>query len=77
MTDELDLHEFETKKSRDCLVPTLTLDKEQRAKLTAALERKTISTYAIKKVLDGWGQPLAQATIQKHRDNNCTCYRVR
>ena len=75
MTPEIDLSEFKIKTSRTCKVPELNLDQEQRAKLNAAFEEKSISTYAITQRLAKWDAPLAQNTVDKHRQKNCTCYR--
>ena len=75
-TAEVDLSEFDTRKPRGCKVPTLALKPEQRSKLDAAFLSSKISTYAIGKVLEKWGVGIAQNTLQKHRDKNCTCAKV-
>lgn len=56
-----------------CTMAQLDLTDEQRASLDAALATPEITGVGIARVLKDWGQPVAQATIRRHRLGQCSC----
>lgn len=63
----IDLSEFDSDARRECKLKTTEFTPEQREKLDAVVDNQLYSTYAIRKVLQRWGHPLATQTIDKHR----------
>ena len=72
----VDLSEFQTvAKPRPCKVARsiAEMDSEQRAKIEAALEERSITGVKIAEVATSWGFPISDTTVIHHRKGKCAC----
>jgi hypothetical protein len=71
----MDLSEFYEDKLRPCLFSRVTkdLNKDDLAKLDAALEEAEIAVSSIDRWLQKHGIKISNATIRRHRKKECDC----